>query len=230
MKKIVSVILVLAILSGFCGFYSAGANKTIKGLKIVSKPYKTDFYKDTDWVYGVWETSETNPPKSTLLKSDKISFTHNPGSGMYPERGMLDMTGLKIEVTYSDGSKSTITYAESKTKAGFYSANIAASPKGGKEYFIGTNTIEVYLTADYRYYDSYTINIHGESTPDTPQSSASGDVNSDKKVNSQDSLLVLQHTVGLITLTSEQKKNADMNGDKTINSTDALLILKKAVK
>lgn len=229
MKRIVSVFIVLAMLASLCSFYSLGANKTIKGLKIVSQPYKTDFYKDTDWVYGTWETSETIPPKVTLLASDKISFTHNPGSGMYPDRGMLDMTGLKIEVTYSDGSKSTITYTEAKGKTGFYSANIAASPKGGK-YTVGTNTIEVYLTEDYRYYDSYKINIHAETGSGSSQTTASGDVNGDKKVNSQDSLLVLQHTVGLIALTSDQKKNADMNSDNKINSSDALLILKKATK
>lgn len=227
MKKIISLFSALAILMSVCGLYSFAADKKIKTLKIVSQPTKTVFYKDSDWVYGTWDASESNPKDITLKSSKKISFTHNPCGGIYPERGMIDMTGLKLEITYTDGSKETITYTETKNKTGFYSANILASPKDGKEYFIGTNTIEVYLARDKTKYDSYNITIKDEKAPTT---AASGDVNGDKKVNSQDALLVQQHAVGLITLTADQKKRADMNSDGKYNSTDALMILKKAVK
>lgn len=227
MKKIISVISALAILIGVCGFYSFAADKKIKSFKIVTPPTKTVFYKTTDWVYGVWDSSEDNPPVVSLVPSTKISFTHNPCGGRYPTRGMIDMTGLKVEIIYTDGSKETITYKETKNSNGFYTANICASPKDGKEYFIGTNTIEVYLLKDTSKFDSYKIEIKDEKAP---SSSASGDVNNDKKVNSKDALMVQQHAVGLITLTADQKKNADMNGDGKYNSTDALMILKKAVK
>ena len=225
MKKIISLILALAMILGVCGLYSFAADKKIKSIKIINQPVKTDFYKDTDWVYGLWDVNESTS-KVELVSSTKISFTHNPCGGIYPERGMIDMTGLKIEVTYSDNSKTTMTYTETKNKTGFYSANILASPKGGKEFFIGTNTIVVYLKQDTSKQASYNIVIHDGKAPAT----ASGDVNNDKKVNSKDALMLQQHAVGLITLTADQKKRADMNADGKYNSTDALLILKKAVK
>ena len=53
-----------------------------------------------------------------------------------------------------------------------------------------------------------------------------GDIDSDGKVTSADALMVLQHSVGNITLTSAQIALADINGDKKVNSTDALLILR----
>ncbi len=56
------------------------------------------------------------------------------------------------------------------------------------------------------------------------------DVNLDKKVNSTDALLVLQHTVGKeIYISPDGLFNADTNGDTKINSTDALIILKISV-
>lgn len=226
MKRFISVILSIAVLAGAFSFSSFAAEKKIKSLKIVTAPTKTVFYKNTDWVYGLWDINESGKGKVTLKSSDKISFTHNPGGGTYPERGMIDMSGLEIEVTYTDNSKTRIKYKETKNSAGFYTSNIAVAPKDGKDFFIGTNTLEVYLTEDYHYYDTYKIKITDEAGT---VSSATGDINSDKKVNSQDALLVMQHSVGLISLNSTQKKNADMNADGKINSTDALMILKKAV-
>ncbi len=227
MKKVISVILAIAMIFGICGLYSSAAGKKIQSLKIVSKPTKVDFYKDTDWIYGLWDPSETVPGKATLVSSTKISFTYNPGGGIYPERGMVDMRGLKIEVVYTDGTKETMTYSESKSKTGFPVANILVSPKGGKDYFIGTNTMEVYLKADTSKYDSYNITIHNGSAPVAPKQ---GDLNSDKKVNSTDALMIQQYAVGILTFSADQLKLADMNGDKKVNSTDALLILQSAVK
>ena len=55
-----------------------------------------------------------------------------------------------------------------------------------------------------------------------------GDINTDGKINSADALLVLQSSMGVITLTDTQKLLADVNEDGKINSTDALLILQYA--
>lgn len=55
-----------------------------------------------------------------------------------------------------------------------------------------------------------------------------GDINADGKINSADALLVLQSSMGVITLTDTQKLLADVNEDGKINSTDALLILQYA--
>ena len=60
-------------------------------------------------------------------------------------------------------------------------------------------------------------------------SSSLGDVNKDGKINSADSLMVLQSAVGSLNLTAEQKTLADVNKDKNVNSVDALKILQYAV-
>ena len=231
MKKALSLFMSIIILLSIGSFHTMAAKK-IQSLKIVSLPVKTELYKDRDWIYGLWNINEKTG-KVTKVESNKISFTHNAGGGIYPERGMLDMTGLKIEVTYTDGTKSTITYRESLGPSGFYTANILASPKGGKDYFIGTNTIEVYLDADHSKYDSFNIKILSETKPttkpSTDPSSSKGDIDGNGKINSQDALMVLQYSVALISLNSTQKKNADITGDGKINSSDALAILRISV-
>ena len=57
------------------------------------------------------------------------------------------------------------------------------------------------------------------------------DVNSDKKINSADALVVLRYSVDLWTniKTEDQFMNADTNGDGKINSVDALAILRISV-
>ena len=59
--------------------------------------------------------------------------------------------------------------------------------------------------------------------------SKTGDVNKDGKINSADALLVLQHTVGITNLSSEQQTLADVNRDSKVNSADALKILQYTV-
>ena len=55
-----------------------------------------------------------------------------------------------------------------------------------------------------------------------------GDVNLDSSVNSTDSLMILEYSVGKRTFNAEQKEAADFNSDGKINSIDSLSILKKA--
>lgn len=56
-----------------------------------------------------------------------------------------------------------------------------------------------------------------------------GDVNSDNAIDSGDALLVLKHSVHLISLNETQQLAADVNKDGSIDSGDALLILKYSV-
>lgn len=64
------------------------------------------------------------------------------------------------------------------------------------------------------------------STQSTTKSSIIlGDVNGDKSVNSNDALLVLNHSVNIKPLTKEQIKIADVNNDGFCNGSDALAIL-----
>lgn len=55
-----------------------------------------------------------------------------------------------------------------------------------------------------------------------------GDVNGDGRVRSNDAILVLRISVGLIEPTEYQKLAADMNGDGMIRANDAILILRKS--
>ena len=164
-KKTIAIILSFVIIfSVFALCFSTSAKATITDIKIVQLPVKTVFYKDKDWIYGIWTTDESAPNTPILVESDKISFTHNPCSGNYPDRGMLDMTGLVIEVSYSDGTTKEIEYTETLGKTGFYKANILVSPKGGVSYFTGVNTMEVYLAENKRCYDSFDIELVEEKT------------------------------------------------------------------
>ena len=56
-----------------------------------------------------------------------------------------------------------------------------------------------------------------------------GDVNGDGKITVTDALMVLQHSVGKITLDETVLKNADVDGEEGITVTDALAILQASV-
>ena len=63
----------------------------------------------------------------------------------------------------------------------------------------------------------------------SPGGGVAGDASGDGLVNAGDAILVLQHSVGLITLTPERKALADVNGDGLVNAGDAILVLQKSV-
>ena len=56
-----------------------------------------------------------------------------------------------------------------------------------------------------------------------------GDVNDDGSIRSNDAILALRISVGLMIPTDEQEHAADMNDDGRIRSNDAIFILRKAV-
>ena len=224
-KKTFCVILALIVMIVPFNFIYANAATGVTSFKIVKLPDKLKFYRESDWDYGEWVTNSGNEDSCTWRPdSSKISFMYHPGSGLYPERGMVDMRGLQVEVTYSNGSKKTITYSETFSNSHYY-PNLVVIPYKGKQFFVGTNTMDVYLQSDPMVSDTYQIEIIDATAP----TRVLGDVNNDGKVNSSDALLVLQHSVNLITLTSDQKNYADMNKDGIFNSLDALYILQKSV-
>lgn len=223
LSRIISVFMAIVMLMSLLTFNSAAAS--ITKMEIVSLPTKTTFYQGTDWDYGYWKFPEDEGMGEFTPLDGVISFMHQGGyASKYQDIGMLDMNGLVVKVTYSDGKTKNIEYKETKYDYGVVTQNILASPKGGL-YKVGENTIEVYFESTPAVYTTYKINIVEGEKPTVVK----GDVNSDKKVNSSDALLVLQHSVQLITFTAEQVEIADMNSDSNINSLDALMILQKSV-
>ncbi len=221
-KRIIAYIMAIVVAlscSGLAAVVSASAAGQITKVQIVSLPTKTVFVQGTDWDYGYYDMPEGYGLGTFVSQDGLISFHHNGGYYThYSDRGMIDMTGLVVKVTYSDGTSENITYKE--TKSGYtVSQNILASPS--TDYKLGENTIEVYFKSNTKVYDSYKINIVTSVTK--------GDVNSDGKINSLDALMVLQHVVGISTLTSVQFNTGDMDSNGTLNSFDALLILRKSV-
>ena len=205
--------------TGLVSVVSAAAAPTITAVKILTYPKKTEFVQGTDWDYGFYDMPEGGGLGTFEKGGDLITFHHHGGYyTRYADRGMIDMTGLVVQVTYSDGSTSKVAYKETVSGNSVYQ-NIYASPK--KEYALGSNVIEVYFKSNTKARDTYTINIVTKS--------AKGDVNGDNKVNSADALLVLQHAVGLITLSKDAIGRADMDSNGILNSFDALLILRVSV-
>lgn len=87
----------------------------------------------------------------------------------------------------------------------------------GKQVYSGTQII---------FFGVPEYNLNKVTTPEYEP----GDVDADGKVNSSDALFVLNYSVGLWTMTAEQKKRADMDSDGKYDSYDALLILKMSVE
>ena len=206
--------------SGVVSLVSASAAAKITGVKIVSYPKKTEFVQGADWDYGYYDMPEGGGLGTFVSDSRMISFKHYGGYyTRYADRGMIDMNGLVVKVTYSDGTSENIAYKETVSGTSV-TQNIYAS--ASTDYKLGENTIEVYFKSNTAVYDSYKINI-------VKTASLKGDVNFDGKVNSTDALLVLQHVVGSKLIGYQNIHIADMSGDGQINSFDALQILRKSV-
>ena len=141
LRRFLCVVLALAMSLGICSSF-AYAKATVTDVKILTPPSKTTFYKGSDWDYGIWQASGEEEEIYWQWESGKkISFLKNAGSGLYPERGMIDMSGLVIEVTYSDKTKKTIAYKETKNSKGIVVANILVSPVKG-EFYVGKNKLD----------------------------------------------------------------------------------------
>lgn len=228
-KRVISFVLALVTVFAVCtatAFESLAATKAMVSLEIKTLPDKLKLYRGADWDYGIWDLPEDDADNIWFWQSggSDISFLHNQGSGNYPERGMIDLTGLVIEIKYSDGSIKTLRYKETPITENVIKPNILAAPR--KDFCVGKNVIEIYVEENISFYDTYEIEIIDSAPPPVRKQ---GDVNGDGKVNSTDALLLLQHSVGERFLSEQEKEYADLNGDKKFNSTDALMILRIAV-
>lgn len=92
----------------------------------------------------------------------------------------------------------------------------------GRQTYYSSTKILFYGVPDY-----LTDNAVSNTAPTTP-AVEKGDVNIDKKVNSNDALLILEYSVGKRVLSDTQKKAADMDSDGVVDSVDALAVLKRS--
>ena len=132
MKKIhriiaaLTAILVAITCSGFASLISASAAATVTSVKIIKYPARTEFLKGADWDFGYYDVPD-NGLGTFVSGGDKVAFKHYGGyHTRYEDLGMLDMNGLVVRVTYSDGKTADIAYKETVSGSSVYQ-NIYAS-------------------------------------------------------------------------------------------------------
>lgn len=154
--------------------------------------------------------SVVTPPKKTTLMQDSDWKFSGLGDVEFTE---LDLTGLKLNVKYNDGTSKIVSYPENQLISW-------AVPQNTDSIEPGKATIHATFCGKRAPFDVNFIR-KGEKL--------SGDVSGDFKINSQDALMILQHSVGVITLDAATKVLADVSKDEKINSSDALMVLQYSV-
>ena len=223
LKKLTA--LMLSFIIAFSGMALLGIQAsaaTITSVSIEQYPTKMKYVQGTDWEYGYYDFPEGCTYGTFVNKNGVITVLHSNGyyTDQYPDRGMLDLAGLKLNVKYSDGTTKVVTYQETKS-GNIIHQNIFANPYS--DFNIGKCKICVYMPENSRIYTTMDIEFVES------EKFVLGDVNMDRAINSSDALLILQSVVNIKTLTAQQKALADLNNDYRINSADALEILKITV-
>lgn len=158
----------------------------VKSITVSTPPTKTILLEDTDW-------------KLSILGD--VEFTE------------LDLTGIKLLVEYTDGTKKHISYPDNQL-IGW------AVPQGVDSIEPGPATLYATFCGKRA---PFNVNFVRKGA------NLSGDINHDYKINSLDALMVLQYSVGSLALDSTQQTLADVSKDDKINSMDALMILQYSV-
>ena len=112
----------------------------------------------------------------------------------------VDATDQTVTWESSNKAVATVSRTGVVTAIGLGSATITATSNDGG--YQASITVKVSLTAGY------------------------GDVNNDGDVDAADALIALQASVGLRSLTTNEKGVADVNGDGYVDAADAILILR----
>lgn len=149
-------------------------------------------------------------PKKTNLIQDTDWKLSGLGDVEFTD---LDLTGLSLNVKYKDGISKIVSYPENQLISW-------AVPQGVDSVEPGKTTLYATFGGKRAPFEVNFIR-KGEQLP--------GDVSGDFKINSQDALMILQHSVGVITLDASAKILADVSKDNKINSSDALMVLQYSV-
>lgn len=154
--------------------------------------------------------SVVTPPKKTLLNEGSDWTMSGIGDVEFTE---FDMTGTRLKVMYKDGTAKQITYPENKLIGWAVSQDI--------DYLEPGHAVLYATFAGLRAPFNVIFLAKG--------ADILGDVNNDKKVDSGDALMILQHSVGKIALNSTQLTQADVTKEGNVDSTDALTVLQFVV-
>ncbi|MFZ2769743.1 MAG: dockerin type I domain-containing protein, partial [Minisyncoccia bacterium] len=148
-----------------------------------------------------------------------------------------DVSYWKLNIACEDGAVIS-NYSGSNvcgTENTYYRYNMSNS---GNDYIMitsfglkNTSSLQRNIVFSLVAYDGNNNNIGGDKEGivlgnATVPTTIVGDVNGDGTVNCTDSKMLADYSVGLITLTSEQKSRADVNGDGAVNIIDAQQIVR----
>ena len=158
----------------------------VESISVVTPPKKTNLIQDIDW---------------KLSGLGDVEFT------------TLDLTGLKLNVKYTDGKSKVVSYPDNQLIDWAVRQDIDSIEPGKA-------TLYAVFCGKRAPFEVNFI-LKNEKLP--------GDVSGDFKINSQDALMILQHAVEVITLDDATKILADVSKDGRINSSDALMVLQYSV-
>ncbi len=159
---------------------------------------------------AVESISVVNPPLKTILIQDKDWKLSGLGDVEFTS---LDLTGLRLNVKYKDGTTKYVSYPDNQLIGWAVSQDVD---------FLEPGKAELYATFCNKRAPFSVIFA-------TKDAQLAGDINRDFKINSLDALMALQFSVGSISLDSSRQVQADVSKDGKVNSLDALMILQYAV-
>jgi parallel beta-helix repeat protein len=144
----------------------------------------------------------------------------------------------RYEVVGTDAGKYGLTVSSIKGEEAttFNAEGISITPKATHQYIIdwdnlvkdGKGTIvNIDSNSDGKFEGTVTTGITLIDTDVVNAICVKGDVNSDGDVKSNDAILILRISAGLMTPTPQQQCAADMNDDGKVGANDAILILRK---
>ncbi len=178
----------------YCDDFTSSAYATvevnlveIESISVVTPPAKTILYENSGW---------------TLSGLGDVEFT------------TFDLTGLKLNVKYKDGTVKSVSYPENQLISWSVDPN-SGNPNPGYP-------VTMYAVFESKKAPFSVIFLRAGQK-------SLGDVNGDLKINSVDALLILQYSVGKIVFSDEQFSRSNVNKDSDINSTDALSVLQYSV-
>ncbi len=189
------------------GQWKVGSNT----IKIYCDDYPSSVYATlTVKFVAVESISIVTPPSKTALIEGTDWNLSALGDVEFTE---LDMTGTKLLVKYTDGVTKNVSYPENQLISWAVPRDID---------FLEPGEATLYATFGDKK-APFRVNFIEKNAK------LAGDLNSDYKINSLDALMILQFTVGSLSLDSTQKTQADVSKDNKINSLDALMILQYSV-